>query len=63
MEDGRVVEEGTHAEFKARGGLSTRRAALQSGWRRRSQDRAGGHRPLEQLYPRIIRINGVASLR
>jgi ATP-binding cassette, subfamily B, bacterial len=31
MEDGRVVEEGTHAELKAGGGLSTRLAALQFG--------------------------------
>jgi ATP-binding cassette subfamily B protein len=31
MEDGRVVEEGTHAELKARGGLYARLAALQFG--------------------------------
>jgi ATP-binding cassette subfamily B protein len=31
MEDGRVVEEGTHAELKARGGLYARLASLQFG--------------------------------
>lgn len=31
MEDGRIVEEGTHAELKARGGLYARLAALQFG--------------------------------
>ncbi|KRE17010.1 ABC transporter [Bosea sp. Root381] len=31
MEDGRVVEDGTHAELKARGGLYARLAALQFG--------------------------------
>ncbi len=31
MEDGRVVEEGTHAELKARGGLYAPLAALQFG--------------------------------
>ena len=31
MEDGRIVEEGSHAELKARGGLYARLAALQFG--------------------------------
>lgn len=31
MEDGRVVEKGTHAELKARGGLYAQLAALQFG--------------------------------
>ncbi len=34
MEDGRVVEEGTHAELKARGGLYAGWPRCSSGWRR-----------------------------